>query len=94
MPSRKDRLHTLRILVFIGAHDVPVAAGCVRPLARLLVLGIADGPSGLEGSPYLPPATKKPEPMHAVDRQDSCASRRSRCGSSPPARFATSACSS
>lgn len=59
--------NTLRILEFIGAHDVPVAAGCVRPLARPLVLGTADGPSGLEGSPYLPQATKKLEPMHAVD---------------------------
>ena len=59
--------NTLRILEFIGAHDVPVAAGCVRPLARPLVLGTADGPSGLEGSPYLPQATIKPVEQHAVD---------------------------
>lgn len=59
--------NALRILEFIGAGDVPVAAGCYRPLARPLVLGTADGPSGLEGSPYLPMATKTVEPMHAVD---------------------------
>jgi inosine-uridine nucleoside N-ribohydrolase len=57
----------LRILEFIGAKDVPVAEGCGRPLARPLVLGTADGPSGLEGSPYLPPATMKIVPQHAVD---------------------------
>ena len=44
---------TLRILEFIGAGAVPVAQGCHRPLARPLVLGTADGPSGLEGYPYL-----------------------------------------
>ncbi len=59
--------NTLRILEFIGAGDVPVAAGCYRPLARPLVLGTADGPSGLEGSPYPPMATKTVEPLHAVD---------------------------
>jgi pyrimidine-specific ribonucleoside hydrolase len=59
--------NALRVLQFIGAADVPVAAGCRRPLARPLVLGAADGPSGLEGSPYLPVATKALEPLHAVD---------------------------
>jgi len=57
----------LRILEFIGAADVPVAKGCYRPLARPLRLGTADGPSGLEGSPYLPVAKKVVEPLHAVD---------------------------
>jgi purine nucleosidase/pyrimidine-specific ribonucleoside hydrolase len=57
----------LRILEFIGAEDVPVARGCFRPLARPLVLGTADGPSGLEGSPYLPMPMKTVEPRHAVD---------------------------
>src|ERR1700712_4597142 len=59
--------NTLRIMEFIGAGDVPVAAGCVRPLARPLVLGTADGPGGLEASPFRPPATKALEPLHAVD---------------------------
>ena len=38
-----------------------------RPLARPLVLGTADGPSGLEGSPYLPPPSRAPMARHAVD---------------------------
>ncbi|RWQ64110.1 MAG: nucleoside hydrolase, partial [Mesorhizobium sp.] len=63
----KTTANTLRILEFIGAGDVPVAQGCHRPLARPLVLGTADGPSGLEGSPYLPQATIKPVKQHAVD---------------------------
>jgi pyrimidine-specific ribonucleoside hydrolase len=63
----KTTRNCLRVLEFIGASDVPVAAGCVRPLARPLVLGTADGPSGLEGSPYLPEPTMALQPMHAVE---------------------------
>lgn len=63
----KGLSNCIRILDLIGAHDVPVAAGCERPLARPLVLGTADGPSGLEGSPYLPPPSRGPVPEHAVD---------------------------
>ena len=63
----KTTSNALRILEYLGAGDVPVAAGCARPLARPLVLGTADGPSGLEGSPYLPQATIKPVAQHAVD---------------------------
>lgn len=62
----KTTSNALRILDHLGAR-VPVAAGCHRPLARPLVLGTADGPSGLEGSPYLPPATSRPVAQHAVD---------------------------
>jgi purine nucleosidase/pyrimidine-specific ribonucleoside hydrolase len=63
----KTTVNAIRILDFLGATDVPVAAGCARPLARPLVLGTADGPSGLEGSPYLPPASRGPIEQHAVD---------------------------
>lgn len=63
----KTTANALRVLEFIGAGHVPVAKGCYRPLARPLVLGTADGPSGLEGSPYLPQATIKPVTAHAVD---------------------------
>ncbi len=63
----KTTSNTLRILEYLGAGNVPVAAGCYRPLARPLVLGTADGPSGLEGSPYLPQATIRPVKQHAVD---------------------------
>lgn len=63
----KTTANAIRILDFVGATDVPVAAGCARPLARPLVLGTADGPSGLEGSPYLPQPTRGPVAEHAVD---------------------------
>ncbi len=63
----KTTANAIRVLDAIGAHDVPVAAGCHRPLARPLVLGTADGPSGLEGSPYLPPSSRGPIAQHAVD---------------------------
>lgn len=63
----KTTANCLRVLEFIGAGDVPVAQGCHRPLARPLVLGTADGPSGLEGSPYLPQPRGKPVAQHAVD---------------------------
>lgn len=59
--------NALRVLDVLGADAVPVAAGCVRPLARALVLGSADGPSGLDGSPYLPPPRRPPLAQHAVD---------------------------
>ena len=63
----KTTANCLRILEFIGAGDVPVAQGCHRPLARPLVLGTADGPSGLEGSPYLAQPRGKVVAQHAVD---------------------------
>lgn len=63
----RTTVNALRILEFIGATKVRVAAGCVSPLARELVLGTADGPSGLEGSPYLPEPTTKLDTRHAVD---------------------------
>lgn len=63
----RTTVNSLRILEFIGASDVPVAKGCETPLARPLVLGTADGPSGLEGTPYLPEPTMKLVDAHAVD---------------------------
>jgi purine nucleosidase/pyrimidine-specific ribonucleoside hydrolase len=63
----KTTSNAIRVLDFIGAGNVPVAAGCARPLARPLVLGTADGPSGLEGSPYLPQPQREAIAQHAVD---------------------------
>ncbi|WP_113358338.1 nucleoside hydrolase [Rhizobium sp. SYY.PMSO] len=63
----KTTSNAIRILDFIGASHVPVAQGCVRPLARPLILGTADGPSGLEGSPYLPMPRRTALKQHAVD---------------------------
>lgn len=59
--------NAIRVLDFLGATNVPVAAGCARPLARPLVLGTADGPSGMDGSPYLPEPKRGPIAQHAVD---------------------------
>lgn len=66
-PIKRTTANCLRILEFIGATDVPVARGCYRPLARPLTLGTADGPSGLDGTPYLPEPTIALDPRHAVD---------------------------
>lgn len=62
-----DRTHAnaLRILKLIGC-DTPVYRGCEQPLARDLVLGTADGPSGLDGSPYLPEPGEGLTTEHAV----------------------------
>jgi len=59
--------NAIRVLDFLGARDVPVAQGCARPLARPLVLGTADGPSGMDGTPYLPPPSREPVAQHGVD---------------------------
>lgn len=56
-----------RVLELIGRTDIPVSVGHAGPLARPLVLGTADGPSGLEGSPYLPEPTMETVKTHAVD---------------------------
>jgi pyrimidine-specific ribonucleoside hydrolase len=50
--------NAIRVLDFLGATDVPVAAGCART---------ADGPSGMDGSPYLPEPKRGPIAQHAVD---------------------------
>ena len=66
-PLERTTANALRIMELIGATGVPVAAGCQSPIARSLVLGTADGPSGLDGSPYLPDPTMKPVAMHGVE---------------------------
>ena len=46
----KTTLNALRVLTLTGSTDIPVAAGCARPLTR--PLRIADdvhGESGLDG---------------------------------------------
>jgi purine nucleosidase/pyrimidine-specific ribonucleoside hydrolase len=62
----RTHANALRILRLIGS-DAPVYRGCESPLARELVLGTADGPSGLDGSPYLPEPGEVPTTEHAVD---------------------------
>ena len=50
-----------------GIRDVPIAAGCPRPLVRVSATG-ADihGESGLDG-PQLPEPTRPLDPRHGVD---------------------------
>ena len=64
-PLERTTANALRILDFIGC-DAPVAAGCAEPLSRPLVLGTADGPSGLDGTPDLPEPSRGPVAEHAV----------------------------
>ncbi|MBC7281059.1 nucleoside hydrolase [Hoeflea sp.] len=66
-PLERTTANCLRIMELLGATGVPVAAGCVTPLGRPLVLGTADGPSGLDGSPYLPEPTMELQKEHGVD---------------------------
>jgi purine nucleosidase len=59
--------NALKILELAGRSDIPVFAGCPRPIVRPLV--IADhvhGPTGLDGHP-LPPPAAKPRQQHGVD---------------------------
>ena len=66
-PIERTTINARRIMELLEATDVPIAAGCSTPLARQLVLGTADGPSGLDGSPYLPEPKTELVPMHGVD---------------------------
>ena len=59
--------NALRILTLLGRHDIPVAAGAPKPLARELI--IADnvhGESGLDG-PRLPDPGFAPQAMTALE---------------------------
>ncbi|MFF5082425.1 nucleoside hydrolase [Actinoplanes sp. NPDC000266] len=63
----KTTRNALRILALAGVTDVPVAAGCDRPLVGDLV--VADdihGASGLDG-PDLDGPVAEVEPLHAVE---------------------------
>lgn len=55
-----------RVLQWIGREDVPVYAGCDRPMVReRVVAGDIHGSTGLDG-PVFPPLHKQPESEHAV----------------------------
>ena len=60
-------VNALKILELADRADIPVFAGCPRPIRRKLV--IADhvhGPTGLDGHD-LPPPAAKPRKQHGVD---------------------------
>lgn len=59
--------NAIRVLDYVGRSDVAVHAGADRPLVReLRVAADIHGASGLDGA-ELPPATRGPEPGHAID---------------------------
>jgi purine nucleosidase/pyrimidine-specific ribonucleoside hydrolase len=63
----KTTANALRVLELAGRADVPVAAGCARPLVReLYVAADVHGETGLDG-PELPPPQAEPSAQHAVD---------------------------
>src|SRR5256885_1980669 len=63
----RTTLNARRICTVAGIRDVPVAAGCDRPLLReLATAGDIHGESGLDG-PAWPEPTVPLEPAHAVD---------------------------
>lgn len=63
----KTTLNAQRICTAAGVRDVPIAAGCDRPLVRELVTAPdIHGVSGLEGPAFSEP-TVPVSPVHAVD---------------------------
>jgi inosine-uridine nucleoside N-ribohydrolase len=63
----KVTANAIRVLDVIGAHAIPVAAGADRPLVHpARTASEVHGESGLDG-PDLPPPSREPEPIHAVE---------------------------
>jgi inosine-uridine nucleoside N-ribohydrolase len=63
----KVTLNALRVCSVAGIHDVPVAAGCDRPLVRdPLEAASIHGESGLDGPEWDSPSVVR-DPRHAVD---------------------------
>ena len=63
----KTTLNARRVCTLAGIHDVPVAAGCARPLTRpLQVAADVHGESGLDGPRFGEPTVQVVD-QHAVD---------------------------
>ncbi|MGH2380505.1 MAG: nucleoside hydrolase [Candidatus Limnocylindria bacterium] len=63
----KTSLNARRVCSVAGIHDVPIAAGCDRPLHRAAVFAAEiHGASGLDGVDW-PEPTVALDPRHAVD---------------------------
>ena len=59
--------NALQVVELSGRTDIPVYAGCARPMRRVLVTAEhVHGPTGLDG-PTLPEPVKTLEPQHGVD---------------------------
>ncbi len=66
VPLEDTLRNTLQVCELAGRPDVPVFAGCDRPLLRQPVRGLFSGREGL-GGVVLPPPRLAPQPIHAVD---------------------------
>src|SRR6476619_757343 len=63
----KVTANAIRVLDVVGETGIPVAAGADRPLIHpARVAGEVHGETGLDG-PDLPPPSREPEPLHAVE---------------------------
>src|SRR5881275_1981963 len=63
----KTTANAIRVLDHVGRDDISVAAGAAQPLVRTRhVAAEVHGESGLDG-PDLPPASRPPEPAHAIE---------------------------
>ncbi len=63
----KTQRNACRVLQWIDREDIPVYAGCDRPMVReKMVAADIHGESGLDG-PVFPPQHKEVEPEHAVN---------------------------
>ena len=63
----KVTANAIRVLDVVQAHQIPVAAGADRGLVHTAeAAGEVHGETGLDG-PDLPPPSRAPEPLHAVE---------------------------
>src|SRR3954451_3114210 len=63
----KVTANAIRVLDVVEAHDIPVAAAAARALIHVsAAAGHVHGETGLDG-PDLPPPSRVPEPLHAVE---------------------------
>src|ERR1700733_774546 len=63
----KTTANAIRVLDHLGRDEIPVAAGAARPLVRERhVAAHVHGETGLDG-PDLPPPSREPDPVHAID---------------------------
>ena len=58
--------NALKLRELGGRHDLPVYAGCDRPIARDLITGSVHGTTGMDGAD-LPAPKGEPETMNGVD---------------------------
>ena len=66
VPLAATRINARKVCELAGRPDIPVYAGCDRPLLRDQIFGKYSGESGLGGT-LLPEPTMPEQPTHAVD---------------------------